>query len=59
MKVPSGTQSGEIFRIKEKGVPHLQKRGRGDQLIKIVVKIPKNMSRGQRELVDKMKDIGM
>jgi len=59
MKVPSGTQSGEIFRIKEKGVPHLQKRGRGDQLIKIVVKIPKNMSRGQRELVDKMKDLGM
>jgi len=59
MKVPPGTQSGEIFRIKEKGVPHLQKRGRGDHLIKIVVKIPKNMSRDQRELVDRMKDLGM
>ncbi|OGI16488.1 MAG: molecular chaperone DnaJ [Candidatus Moranbacteria bacterium RIFCSPHIGHO2_02_FULL_40_12b] len=54
MKIPAGTQSGEIFRIKEKGVPHLGKRGRGDHLVKIVVNIPKNLSREQRRLIEEL-----
>ncbi len=55
MKIPSGTQSGEIFRIKGEGVPFLQKGGRGDHLVKIIVKIPKNISREQRDLVEKLR----
>lgn len=55
MKIPSGTQSGEIFRIKGEGVPFLQKSGRGDHLVKIIVRIPKNITREQRDLVEKLK----
>jgi len=59
MKIPSGTQSGDMFRIKEKGVPHLQKRGRGDQLVKIIVNIPKHLSREQKDLMERLKQIGI
>jgi molecular chaperone DnaJ len=57
MKVPSGTQSGETFRIREKGVPNLGKRGRGDHLVKIIVKIPKSVSRNQKDLIEKLKNL--
>lgn len=52
MTVPSGTQSGEVFRIREKGVPHLQRRGRGDHLVKVVVNIPKKLSKEQKRLIE-------
>jgi molecular chaperone DnaJ len=56
MKVPIGTQSGEIFRIRGEGVPYLQKSGRGDHLVKIIVKIPKNISRKQKELIEDLRN---
>lgn len=56
MKIPSGMQSGEIFRIKGEGVPILRKGGRGDHLVKIIVKIPKNLTREQRELIENLRD---
>jgi molecular chaperone DnaJ len=60
MKIPSGTQSGEIFRIKGQGVPHLNRSGaRGDQLIKIVVDIPKNPNREQRRIIEELGKIGL
>lgn len=56
MKIPAGTQSGEIFRIKGKGIPYLENRGkRGDHLVKIVVEIPRSVSREQKDLVEKLK----
>lgn len=54
MKVPEGTQSGEVFRIKDKGVPFLQKRGRGSQLVKIIVNVPKKLSRDQKRLIEEL-----
>jgi molecular chaperone DnaJ len=59
MKIPAGTQSGEVFRIREKGVPFLGKRGRGDHLVKIIIKIPKNLSKEQRELIDKLRNTNL
>lgn len=56
MKIPSGTQSGEIFRIKGEGIPFLQKGGRGDHLVKIIVNIPKNLTREQKKLIEKLKE---
>lgn len=56
MKIPAGTQSGEIFRIKGEGIPFLQKGGRGDHLVKIIVRIPKNPTREQKNLIEKLKD---
>jgi molecular chaperone DnaJ len=52
MKIPAGTQSGEIFRIRDKGIPHLQKWGKGDHMVKIIVDIPKKLSREQKKLIE-------
>ena len=54
MKIPAGTQSGEIFKIKGEGIPSLDRRGRGDHLVKIIVDIPKRLSRKQKELIEKL-----
>jgi len=59
LKIPAGTKSGEIFRIKDKGVPVLQGRGRGNQMVKIVIATPKNLSREQKELIERLKNQGM
>lgn len=59
MKIPSGTQSGEIFRIKGKGVPILGRSGRGDQLVKIIVDVPKSPSREQKRIIEEMGNIGL
>ena len=58
MKIPSGTQSGEIFRIKGKGIPYLGGRGQGDHLVKIIVKTPKHLSREQKRLMKKIGELG-
>lgn len=59
LKIPAGTQSGEIFRVKEKGVPELNGRGVGNHLIKIVVRTPKNLSRRQKELIGELQEEGI
>ncbi len=58
LKIPTGTQSGETFRIKNQGVPDLHGRGRGHHLVKIVVRIPKHISREQKRLIDELKNLG-
>lgn len=50
LKIPSGTQSGTVFRVKDKGVPRLNARGRGDLLITARVIIPKKLSKKEKEL---------
>lgn len=59
LKIPAGTQSGEIFRIKEKGVPELGGRKIGNHLVKVFVETPKNLSREQKNLIEKLKDLGL
>jgi len=51
LKIPAGTQPGTVFRLKEKGIPSLRGRGRGDQHVKIKVIIPQKMNDRQRELL--------
>jgi molecular chaperone DnaJ len=53
MKVPEGTQSGKVFRLKGKGIPHLQSNDRGDQHVRVVVETPQNLTHKQRELLTK------
>ncbi|MCY6484257.1 molecular chaperone DnaJ [Clostridium aestuarii] len=48
-KVPQGTQSGTVFRLKGKGVPKVNGHGRGDQYVKIIVDIPKNLNDKQKQ----------
>lgn len=52
MKIPAGTQSGAHFRIKGKGMPHMQRPGAGDQIVKVIVSIPKAETEEQKNLVD-------
>ncbi len=56
LKVPEGTQSGKEFRLRAKGVPHLNERGRGDLVIQVVVQTPKKLTRIQRELLRQLGD---
>lgn len=57
MKIPAGTQSGEIFRIRDKGIPHLQKWGRGDHMVKVSVEIPKKLSKEQTKLIEALRKL--
>jgi molecular chaperone DnaJ len=52
MKVPPGTQSGNVFRLKGKGVPDVRGYGHGDALARVVVETPKKLSARQRELLE-------
>lgn len=49
LKIPPGTQTGTIFRLRGKGVPSLRGHGRGDQQVQIAVEIPKDLSKKQKE----------
>jgi molecular chaperone DnaJ len=51
-KIPGGTQSGKVFRLKGKGFTDLHGYGRGDELVKIVVETPKRLTARQRELLE-------
>lgn len=54
LKIPEGTHSGKVFRIKGKGVNHLQGKGRGDQLVEVTVNIPSKLSRKQKDLLKEL-----
>lgn len=49
--IPEGTQTDTVFRLKNKGIPSLRGGIRGDQMVKVVVEIPKNLSQKQKELL--------
>lgn len=54
IKVESGSQPNTIIKLKGKGVPHINSRGRGDQYVRIVVNIPKKLNRHQKNLLDEL-----
>ena len=49
--IPPGTQHGKTFRIKEQGVPHLRRNGRGDMLVTVHVVVPAKLNDKQKELL--------
>lgn len=52
LTIPPGTQSDQVFRLAGLGVPHLKGKGSGDQLVKVVVTVPKRVSRRARDLIE-------
>ena len=58
IKIPRGTQTGRTFRLKGKGIPHLQGYGRGDQIIEVFVQIPTALTRKQEELLREFEKLG-
>lgn len=51
MKIPPGTENGQVFRLKGNGIPYLGSYGRGDQLVKINIRVPKKLTPRQKELL--------
>jgi molecular chaperone DnaJ len=54
VKVPSGSQTGRVFRLKDKGIPHLRGGGRGDQMVVLRVMTPESLSKEQRKLFEEL-----
>ncbi|MDH5492003.1 MAG: molecular chaperone DnaJ [Myxococcales bacterium] len=54
MKVPAGTQSGRVFRLRGKGIEVYGGYGKGDQLVRILVEVPEKISRKQRKLIEEL-----
>lgn len=54
LKIPSGTQSGKIFMLRNKGIRHLNGMGKGDQLVRIVVWTPSRLSAEEKEIFKKL-----
>ena len=49
--IHEGTQPGTTFRLKNKGIPLINGRGRGDQYVKVTIEVPKNLSAKQKDLL--------
>ena len=49
--IPEGTQTGTVFRLKNKGIPRLNGSGRGDQFVRTVVEVPKRLSEKQKKVL--------
>lgn len=58
LKIPPGTQTNKIFRLKGKGIPYLHSYGRGDQWVKVLVETPVNLNNEQKELLRKFQELG-
>lgn len=56
IKIPPGTQSGKIFRLKGKGFPEVNGYSRGDQLIHVNVWTPQNVSHEEKSMLERMND---
>ena len=54
--IPEGTQSGTTFRLKGKGIPGLNGRGRGDQYVTVNIETPRNLNREQKEALRKFSE---
>jgi len=56
IKIPAGTQSGKVLRLKNKGLPSVEAYGKGDELIYISVYTPKNLSSDEQKTLEKLRN---
>lgn len=57
MKIPSGTQTNTLFRIKGKGIPSLRGFSSGDEFVKVIIETPKKISKRQKELLEEFEKL--
>ena len=55
-EIHEGTQPGDIFKLKGKGIQHLGGRGRGDQYVRVTIEVPKNLSNKQKQLIKEFEE---
>jgi len=58
MDVPAGTQSGETFRLQDRGMPRLRRRGSGDLFVQVQVVTPTELNEEQREALEAFAEAG-
>ncbi len=56
LKIPEGTQGGQIFRLQGRGIPKLSGGGRGDHFVEVQIMVPKKLSRVQKKLLEELKN---
>ncbi|MBA7678467.1 Chaperone protein DnaJ [subsurface metagenome] len=56
LKLPAGSQTGQVFRLKGQGVAHLHRGGHGDQLVTLLVVTPDSLTKKQRQLFQELAD---
>jgi curved DNA-binding protein len=59
VKVPAGTQSHTKMRLKGLGIPHFQGEGKGDEYVKVIVKVPKKVTEKSRGLIQELAKEGI
>ncbi len=57
LSVPAGVQSGQVLRLRGMGLPHLEGRGRGDQMVRVSVWTPESLTGEQERLLKELRDI--
>lgn len=56
LKIPAGTTSGEVFRLKGKGIKHLDKSAYGDLLVRVEIAVPPHLTLKQKRLLEELRD---
>ena len=51
LEIPSGTQHGEVFKLRGKGLPDVRSHRAGDELVQVLIEVPKKLSERQRQLL--------
>jgi molecular chaperone DnaJ len=57
LEIPRGTASGTTFRLPGRGVPHIERRARGDLLIDVVVDVPTDLSEEEEEVIRQLAEL--
>ena len=57
LKIPAGTQTGTVFRLKSDGMPNLSGRGRGDLFVAVTLVTPKSLTKEQRKVLEQLAQI--
>ena len=59
LKIPSGTESGKIFRVSKRGIPRFNGYGQGDMFVELIVRTPKKLTKKQEELLKQLQKEGL
>jgi molecular chaperone DnaJ len=59
MKIPAGTQSGRLFRLKGQGIQGLNTYSKGDEIVKVILVTPTKISREEQDIYEKLREFDL
>jgi molecular chaperone DnaJ len=57
LEIPEGIQSGQALRLRDRGMPRLRGSGRGDQIVRVLVWTPTNLTKGERQALERLAEV--